>query len=84
MPETKDDLVREILGMTLKDALRRLTDGLTQAQVDAATSLEKRIDKSAYRYDEETGTLFPSKFEHRQVALAALSLAIDAMVNGTS
>ena len=84
MAEAKSDLIREVLSMTLKDALRKLTDDLTPAQVDAATSLEKKIDKSAYRYDEETGTLFPSKFEHRQVALAALSLAIDAMVNGTS
>lgn len=84
MPETNNDLVHEILSMTLKDALRKLTDGLTQAQVDAATNLEKRIDQSAYRYDEETGTLFASKFEHRQVALAALSLAIDAMVHGTA
>lgn len=82
MTAANDDLVREILSMTLKEALRRLTDGLTQAEMGAATTLEKRIDKSAYRYDEETGTLFASKVEHRQVALASLSLAINAMVNG--
>jgi len=81
MTGTNDDLVREILSMSLKDALSRVTDGLTQAEMAAATSLEKRIDNSAYRHDEETGTLFASKVEHRQVALAALSLAINAMVS---
>ena len=84
MTETNEDLVREILDMTLKAALTRLTDGLTPAELDAATTLEKRIDKSAYRHDEETGNLFASKAEHCQVALAALSLAIDAMVNANS
>jgi hypothetical protein len=84
MTETNDNLVHEILSMTLKDALRRLTDGLTQADIDAATTLEKRIDNSAYRHDEETGTPFASRVEHRKVALAALSLAIDAMVHGSA
>ena len=84
MTEANDDLVREIMSMSLKEALRKLTDGLSQAEMAAATTLEKRIDKSAYRYDEESGTAFASKVEHRQVALAALSLAIDAMVNGSS
>jgi hypothetical protein len=82
MTESNDVLVREILSMSLKDALKSLTDGLTQAEMAAATALEKRIDNSAYRHDEETGTLFASKVEHRKVALAALSLAISAMVNG--
>ena len=81
MTVANDDLVREILSMSLKDALKWVSDGLTQAEMAAATTLERRIDKSAYRCDEETGTLFASKVEHRQVAIAALSLAIDAMVN---
>ena len=84
MTETNGDLVHQILSMTLKDALRKLTDGLTPAEMDAATNLEHRIDKSAYRHDEETGTAFASRVEHRQVALAALSLAIDAMVHVNS
>jgi len=84
MTEANDVLVREILSMSLKDALRRLTDGLTQAEMAAASTLEKRIDNSAYRHDEESGTLFASKAEHRQVALAALSLAINAMVSGNA
>ena len=84
MTEANADLVREIMSMSLKEALGRLTDGMTQAEVTAAETLEKRIDKSAYRYDEETGSSFASKVEHRQVALAALSLAIDAMVNSNS
>jgi hypothetical protein len=83
MTEANDNLVREILSLTLKEALTKLTDGLTQTEMDAATNLEKRIDKSAYSHDEETGNPCASKVEHRQVALAALSLAIDAMVNGT-
>ena len=84
MTEANDDLVREIMSMSLKEALRSLTDGLTQSEMAAATTLEKRIDKSAYRFDEETGTPFASRVEHRQVAVAALSLAIDAMVNSKS
>ena len=79
-----NDLVGEIMSMSFKEALNRLTDGLTQAEVAAATTLEKRIDDSAYRHYEESGTLFASKVEHRQVALAALSLAISAMVNVNS
>jgi hypothetical protein len=84
MTEANNDLVQEIMSMSLREALGKLTDGLTQAEMAAATNLEKRIDKSAYKYDEETGTPFASKVEHRQVALAALSLAIDAMVHGSS
>ena len=83
MPESHD-LVGEIMSMSLKDALTKLTDGLTQAEMAAATTLEKRIDDSAYRHYEESGTQFASKAEHRQVALAALSLAINAMVNVNS
>ena len=79
-----NDLVGEIMSLSLKEALNRLTDGLTQAEMDAATNLEKRIDDSAYRHYEESGTLFASKIEHRQVAFAALSLAINAMVNVNS
>jgi len=84
MTEANNDLVREILNLTLKEALTRLTDGLTPAEMDAATTLAKSIDQSAYRQDEETGSPFASKVEHRQVALATLSLAINAMVNGNS
>ena len=79
-----NDLVGEIMSMSLKDALTKLTDGLTQAEMAAATTLEKRIDDSAYRHYEEAGTQFASKAEHRQVAVAALSLAINAMLNVNS
>ncbi len=79
-----NDLVGEIMSMSLKQALEKLTDGLTQAEMAAATTLEKRIDDSAYRHYEESGTPFASKVEHRQVALAALSLAISAMLNVNS
>lgn len=82
MTGSNKDLLQSVLNMTIKDALATLADGLTPAEMDAVTTLEKRIDKSAYRHDEETGSAFASRDEHRQVALAALSLAIDAMLNG--
>lgn len=81
MTQANEESVREVLDMTIKEALAKLTNGLTELEMDAATNLEKRIDQSAYRMDEESGNLFASNDEHRQVALAALSLAINAMVN---
>jgi len=81
MTQASDAQVREVLDMTIKQALAKLSEGLTPAEMDAAACLEKKIDRSAYRMDDESGNLLASKDEHRQVALAALSLAIDAMVN---
>jgi len=81
MTQASDAWVREVLDMTIKEALAKLSEGLTPAEMDAAASLEKKIDHSAYRLDEESGNLLASKDEHRQVAFSALSLAIKAMVN---
>lgn len=83
MSETKNNLIHELSTLTINEALAKLKGGLTPEQLDSARTLQKRIDQCAYRQDDDSAwSLFAPREDHRQVALAALSIAISAMASG--